>query len=271
MLKRTLFALLLSTGLAIPAIAAGDVLDVAAPFEIKGADPTLSGDIFMKMDIAETLVNADTQGRLFPGLASSWTTSEDGLTWHFRIREGVGFHDGTQLTPEAVVNAIEKARAKKGLLSTVPVSAVKAEGPDLVITLLQPFGALPAFLAEYRSQILAPASYGPDGMATSVIGTGPFRITQIQPPMSLAAERHEGYWGEKAKIARVSYSAVGRAESRALMAESGDAEFVFNLDPASVQRLSAVESVDVHSVPIPRMLLLKVNAAHPFFDTTAER
>jgi peptide/nickel transport system substrate-binding protein len=271
MLKRTLLALFLSSSLAFPAVASDGVLDVAAPFEIKGADPTLSGSIFLRMGIAETLVNADADGRLLPGLAQSWSTSDDGLVWRFKLREGVDFHDGTPLTAEAAANALDKARAKKGLLSNAPISSISADGSDVVVTLSSPFGALAAFLAEYRSQILAPASYGEDGMATSVIGTGPYKISDMQPPLSMKADRNESYWGEKAKIAKASYAAVGRAETRALMAESGDADFVFNLDPASVKRLSTTESVDVLSVSIPRVLLLKLNAAHPFFDTPQER
>jgi peptide/nickel transport system substrate-binding protein len=123
--------------------------------------------------------------------------------------------------------ALDIARAKKGLLSNAPIEAIAADGSDLVISLKEPFSALPAFLAEYRSQILAPLAYGVDGMATSVIATGPFKVTGLQAPMSLKTERDEAYWGDKPAIAKASYSAIGRAETRALMVESGGADFVF--------------------------------------------
>jgi peptide/nickel transport system substrate-binding protein len=45
--------------------------------------------------------------------------------------------------------------------------------------------------------------------------------------MSLKTERNEAYWGDKPAIAKASYSAIGRAETRALMVESGGADFVF--------------------------------------------
>ena len=271
MIKRLALAILLSTSLSPAALAADDVFVVAAPFEIKGADPSLSGDIFLKMDIAETLVNADTAGHLQPGLAESWSVSDDGLNWRFDLREGVTFHDGSPFTASTAAAALDIARAKKGLLSNAPITSITADGADLVISLSEPFAALPAFLAEYRSQILAPRAYGPDGMATSVIATGPFKVTDMQAPLSLRTERNEAYWGAKPAIARASYSAIGRAETRALMAESGDADFVFNLDPASVQRLASVDQVEIHSVSIPRTLMLKLNAADPNFDTVAER
>jgi peptide/nickel transport system substrate-binding protein len=123
--------------------------------------------------------------------------------------------------------ALDIARAKKGLLSNAPIEAIAADGSDLVISLKEPFSALPAFLAEYRSQILAPSAYGADGMATSVIATGPVQGDRVAGPMSLKTERNEAYWGDKPAITKASYSAIGRAETRALMAESGDADFVF--------------------------------------------
>lgn len=262
---------LLATSLVPAAALADDVLNVAAPFEIKSADPVLSGDIFLKMDVVETLVNADAQGQLLPGLAESWTRAEDGLTWRFRLRQGVTFHDGSPLTAEAVAQALTWSRQKEGILAKAPVKTIAAEGQDLVITLETPFAALPAFLAEYRSAILAPAAYGADGTVLSVIGTGAFQVTRLEPPMTLEAQRFEAYWGGAAKLARVHYTSVSRAETRALMAEAGDAELVVNLDPASVTRLQSVPTVTVASVSMPRVLLLKMNTALPFFDTVAER
>ncbi|SEA94608.1 ABC transporter substrate-binding protein [Rubrimonas cliftonensis] len=246
-------------------------LRVAAPFEIVSPDPTVSGSIFTRMGVAETLVEVDAEGRLTPGLATAWEVSADGLTWRFAIRDGVAFHDGTPLTAAATAGALEIARAKPGLLDRAPITAIAAGDGAVVVTLSAPFAALPAFLAEYRSQILAPASYGADGAATSVIGTGPYRIETLTPPQSLTATAHAGYWGPAPTIADVAYTAVGRAETRALMAESGDAEFVYALDPATVTRLRGSDEVTVHAAPIPRSLLLKVNAAHPFLDSAEAR
>lgn len=267
------FALALAALIAAAPLAlhADDTMDVVAPFEIQAPEPSTSGYVFTRMGIAETLVDADPDGRLVPALATAWSSSEDGLTWRFELREGVLFHDGTEMTPEAVVNALEIARDKPGPLGSLPIDAIAGEGGAVVVTLTEPLAALPAFLAEYRSQILAPASYGDDGMGIAVLGTGPYRLTELTPPLGLKAETWSDYWGDAPHIGAVSYSAVGRVETRALMAESGDAEFVFGLDPASVARLGQTDGVEVLSVAIPRTLLLKVNAAHPFLAEPTAR
>ena len=267
-----LSTLLLSTALiGHAALADTAALDVAAPFEIKAADPALSGDIFLKMDVMETLVNADASGTLLPGLSDRWAVSDDRLVWRFHIRQGVQFHDGSALTAAAAANALNWSKTKEGILVRAPVAAITAKGEDVVISLTEPFAALPAFLAEYRTGILAPSAYAADGTVSAVIGTGAFKVTKLEPPMTLEAARFDAYWGGPAKVPAVHYTSVTRAETRALMAEAGDAELVVNLDPASVTRLKSVAGVSVESVSMPRVLLLKLNNALPFFDTAEER
>ena len=248
-----------------------DTLDVVAQFEIQSPEPSTSGYIFTRMGIAETLVNADSQGNLTPGLATGWQVSEDGLTWSFTLRDGVVFHDGTPMTADTVLNALEIARAKPGPLNDLPITGIAAGDGTIDVTLSEPLAAFPAYLAYFRYQILAPESYGPDGAGVAVIGTGPYRITAMEPPLSLDATAFEGYWGAAPHIADVTYSGVSRVETRALMAESGEAEFVFGLDPASVTRLGRLDDVDVLSVAIPRTLLIKVNAGHPFLSKPEAR
>lgn len=268
----TTLLLLGAAAFAGSATAQGDgSLDVVGQFEIQGPEPSTSGYLFTRMGISETLVDADPEGELAPGLATSWESSEDGRSWRFTLREGVRFHDGTPMTAESVVDALDIARVKPGPLEDVPIADVRAEEGGVVVELDEPFGALPAFLAEFRSQILAPGSYGADGQGVQIIGTGPYRLTQLEPPLRMEAVAFEDYWGEAPAIERVSYSGVGRDETRALMAESGESEFVYGLNPASVTRLARTDGVEVRSVAIPRTLLLKVNAGHPFLDAPEAR
>ena len=254
-----------------PAMATDGVVDIVAPFEITGLDPAKSGDIFLRMRIVETLVEADKDGNPVPALAKSWTVSGDGLTWRFELQPGVKFHDGTALTAVAVASVLNIAREKAGLLSKAPITEIKADGEGTVVVVLsKPFVPLLAFLAENRAQILAPAAYeGADVKA--VIGTGPFKLTKLEAPQSLAVERFADYWGVKPEIEKATYLSVSRAETRALMAESGDADYVFNLDPASRTRLAKSDKVVLQSVSIPRSVLLKVNAGHPFLADVKAR
>ena len=61
-------------------------LKVVGQFELHSLDPSTSGGFFTRLQVAETLVDADPQGALQPGLATGWDASPDGLTWRFTLR-----------------------------------------------------------------------------------------------------------------------------------------------------------------------------------------
>ena len=241
-------------------IAQERVFDVVGPFEIGGLDPSISGFVFQRMQIAETLLEADAQGRPLPGLAERWTESADGRTWRLSLRQEVKFHDGSELTADAVAAALNAARGKPGVLKQAGIEAVTAQGDEVVIQLAKPFKPLLALLAHSSTTILAPASYDAEGGVQRIIGTGPYRLTLLEPPQRLAAERFDDYWGARPQIARTTYLAASRGETRTLMAESGDAELVFQLDPPSIARLKRASTLKVLIEPVPRVVVLKPNS-----------
>ncbi|WP_299622127.1 ABC transporter substrate-binding protein [Pelagibius sp.] len=244
---------------------------IAAPWEVTSFDPAVSGFAIQKLEIMENLVDADETGALRPGLATSWSASEDGLTWTFQLRDGVRFHDGTVFDSAAAAQALTRAWQQPGVLAKAPVSGVSANGHAVVFTLERPFAALPALLAHATTIIQAPSALDADGQPAALIGTGPFKVERFTPPQSIDLLRNDSYWGVAPKLAKASYLAAGRAETRALLAESGDADMVFTLDPSGFARLGDVDSVKTVAVPIPRVVTLKVNAGHRFFSDPRAR
>jgi peptide/nickel transport system substrate-binding protein len=96
-------------------------------------------------------------------------------------------------------------------------------------------------------------------------------VKSLTAPARLELQASDRWWGGKPAIEEVSYLAVGQGETRALMAESGEADLVFSMLPVSVDRLKANPKLDVQIATIPRTRILKVNAASPFFDQVEER
>ncbi|WP_295549274.1 ABC transporter substrate-binding protein [uncultured Pseudacidovorax sp.] len=239
-------------------------LQIVGPWELAGLAPAKSGHVFTRLQIAETLTDAQDDGTPLPGLAERWTVSADGLTWRFVLRARARFHDGTAVDAAAVVRCLALARTPPAMLSLAPIEAVEAEGDRTVrIRLARPHGGLPSLLAHSSTLILAPSSVGGQDSVRRIVGSGPYRVASISPPQLVEAERFDGYDGRHPAIARVRYLAAGRSETRALMAEGGQADLAFGLDPASIARLRLRRQVSLASVTLPRTVMIKLNAGLP--------
>lgn len=247
-------------------------LAIAGPFEFTSQEPARDGYVYTRLQVAETLVGVSTAGELIPELAERWSVSEDQLRWRFTLRDGVTFHDGTELSAAAAAHALRQALARSVVLRKAPITAIEATGRrDLLISLSRPFSLLPAALTHYSTLIAAPASYRADGYIEQLFGTGPYRIVAVDPPHRIEVERHAGHDRGQAHIQRVSYLTGHRAESRTLQVLAGQTDLVYTLDPASLDPLRRSPGVRVHEQIIPRTLQLKVNSGHPYLDDVRAR
>ncbi|MCW8084023.1 ABC transporter substrate-binding protein [Sabulicella glaciei] len=239
---------------------------IVAPGEFAGLDLSRAGHVLGRMGVVETLVGADEAGRPTPELAVSWAVSADHAEWRFRLRPGARFHDGTPVDATSVASALSHAAAGVSVLARAPLAGIAPDGEDVVVFRLhRPFAPLPAFLSHAGSGVLAPGSFGGSGRVDRVIGSGPFRVAQIHPPHRLLVARWEGWWGAAPRLPGALYLATGQGETRAVMVESGEAQIAIGLLPASLARLRRRVRVAVASVPTPRVRMLKLDAASPFF------
>jgi len=268
---RTLAAALAVGFTAFVGSAQAQVLNVVGPWEIAGIDPAQSGYVFSRLQVAETLVSVDPSGELVPALAETWSVSEDELTWRFTLRGDAVFHDGTPVTAEAAAASLRRAYEGVGVLTQLPIAEITHDGQDVVLRLDKPFAAVPDYLVNFSTIILAPSSFDESQRVTQIVGSGPYKVKKVTPPLKLELENAGTWWGGQPGIDEVSYLAVGRGETRALMAESGEADLVFSMLPVSVERLKRNPRLDVKIATIPRTRILKVNAASPFFDEAEER
>lgn len=150
----------------------------------------------------ETLVTLDDRGRVAPSLATSWQAAPGNQRWQFSVRRGVKFHDGSPLTPEAAAAALRMAN---------PDWSVSATGDSIVIERDSSDPDLPARLALPRNSITKRSEGG------TLIGTGPFHVTNWQPGKKLSLAADEGYWGGRAFVDAIEID-LGKATRDQLIA-----------------------------------------------------
>ncbi|MDY2946293.1 MAG: ABC transporter substrate-binding protein [Mannheimia varigena] len=247
------------------------LVTVVAPWELNSLDLNQSGVIFQRMNIAETLVEANLEGQLVEGLATKWESNSDATIWTFTLRDAK-FHNGKPLTAQAVEKSLKIALSKPGVLQKAFIKEIKAVNPTQIqFELTKSFVPFPSFLTHYTTLILAEESFNDKGDVAQVIGTGAFKATKIEAPQKLESVRFDEYWGNKPQLQQANYLASSRSETRTLMAQSDKTSLVFNLDKASVARLKADPNLQLINTSIARTTQLKMDVAKPFFNDLAIR
>ncbi|MCF7553018.1 ABC transporter substrate-binding protein [Pseudonocardia sp. WMMC193] len=230
------------------------------------------GARLQSLGVAETLTTVDDQARPAPGLATSWEQTADPRTWRFVLRPGVTFHDGTPLTPDAVVTALgyvagvaAPPRAIRGI--GFSVAADGADGADAVrITTAVPDPIMPMRMSSGNLGILAPAAYSGGGQPQVLrTGTGPYVLDTVNGTDSAVLVRNDAYWGPKAGAARVTVRYLPDPQTRALGLQSGDLQFAEGLPGAAVEQVRSA-GADVAEYPAARTVELLMSQSTLFGD-----
>ena len=234
-------ALALATALTGGAVAQKSDIRIGVVLEPPALDPTAGAaaaiDTITYQNVFEGLTRIDQSGAVQPGLASEWTIAEDGLTYTFKLHDGVTFHDGTSFDAEDVkftfdrVAATNSVNAQKALYSAI--DTVRVVDPlSVEFKLSHPDGLFLFNLGRGDAVIVAPESA--EANATQPIGTGPFAFLQWDKGSRVVLERYEPYWGEKPALTHATYMFIGdtAAMTNALLA--GDIDGIDNFAPEAL-------------------------------------
>ncbi|POX45289.1 ABC transporter substrate-binding protein [Streptomyces sp. Ru72] len=226
--------------------------------------------VLSKLSVAEGLTALDRDGAAVPALAKSWKQQND-TTWTFELRKAT-FQDGTRVTAESVVDALDHAGAaepKPRVLSDVSLTA-KAEDADTVtISTKAADPVLPLRLASPALSILSPKAYGKDGTANPVgTGTGPFEITKLTGKTGATLDRFDGYWGGKAKAPGIDVTWIADGTARANALRAGDVDIAEWIPTAQAKLLPKDTR---HVVPSVRTDSLILNTRSGIFTDATLR
>lgn len=238
----------------------------------------------MLENVYDTLVMFDSSLQIVPGLAESWETSEDGLTWTFKLRDGVTFHDGTPLTASDVVFSLNRitdpaiASPRAGDFAVVE----SVEAPDdstVVITLSEPFSPLLSKLAQSLNVIVSEevATANGNDLNSAVIGTGPFRFVEYVPQTRLVLEKNEDFWGTDASgnplpyLDGITFTFYPEPTARTTAIQTGNADFVEYVPAPDVDILRADPEVEVVGGLSANFRSIYLNATRPPFDNKLVR
>ena len=227
---------------------------VAEPVNLDPPQVTDLNSLRVSRRIVETLVGfPDESTQIVPGLADSWTVSKDGLTYTFKLRRGVKFHDGTPFNAEAVKFSIERQfnpEHPANKLGKYPfanyffgnVKAVEAMDDATVrFVLKEPRASFLAVLTAGAASIVSPTAvrkWGAD-YPLNPVGTGPFRYASWQRGQQVILEKNPDYWRGPVKIDRVIYRSIVEDQARLTELLTGAIDVIVGVPPDFVGQLES--------------------------------
>ncbi|MFE0883248.1 ABC transporter substrate-binding protein [Streptomyces rochei] len=250
---------------------AGERVRVAMMQPPRSGLSPLSDDAFKlsRWSTAETLVKLDADGDARPALATEWKQS--GRSWTFTLREGVTFHDGTELTAEAVVRSLTRAAGASPaprILDGVELTVEAMDAATVTVTTAEEDPLVPQRLSSPQLSILAAKAYRGKTVNPVGAGTGPFELTRVNGTSSAALDRYEDYWGGTAKAPGIDVTFVPDGTARAAALRSGEADIV---EAVPVSQAALLDEDLITEVPMPRTNTLYLNTEKGAFEDPALR
>ncbi|MEZ5239410.1 MAG: ABC transporter substrate-binding protein [Microthrixaceae bacterium] len=241
--------------------------------------------------IYDTLTAPNADGEIVPFLAESVEPNDDYTEFTITLREGVKFHDGSDLTAEVVKNNLDAYRgeypARQPLLFRFvfeDVENVEVVDPLTVkVTTAMPWPSFPwALYGTGRVGIVAQAQLDdPDTCDTKLIGTGPFKLIDWVQNDSLVAERNPDYWQTDSEgnqlpyLDRITYRPIVDETARVNALASGDIQAMMTNDGTAIEQIKA--SADegtlaaVQSDQLSEVSFVMFNTSKPPFDSQVAR
>jgi peptide/nickel transport system substrate-binding protein len=209
-----------------------------------------------------------------PGLAERWEIP-DPLTYIFHLHRGVKFHDGRPLTARDVKWTFDsllqgKIRSTKTAVYRF-VDHIDAPDDFTVIFHMKELDATLLWNLSDGAMGIVPYGSG-DEMTRHPIGSGPFKFVSAETDREVVIERNDGYWGGKAKLARVRFTVVPDETTQALELRKGSADVAINsLTPDTVLMLSREPGLAVERGPGTRLSYLGFNLRDPILKDVRVR
>ncbi len=234
--------------------AAGDPQTMDPHSQNEGLTNSVNSQVY------EFLMIRDKKLKLGPGLATEWKQI-DSLTWQFKLRQGVKFHDGSPFTADDVVFSIERARAPTSQIRVYANQSGVARKIDTHTVEFKLPQVNPIFLDHVNQIMIMSKSWSEKNNCTTPLdyknkeekftslnanGTGPYRLVSRQPDVKTIWKRNDAWWGKhEGNVTSVTYTSIKNDATRLAALVSGEVDFILDPPPQDMERLEKTPGVKV--------------------------
>lgn len=210
--------------------------------------------VVSRYGVGECLARFDQTGELIPCLAESWENSEDGKTWTFKIREGVKFSNGNDMTPELVKASLERTME---MSNRVPeffdLENLEVDGQNLIFTLNRANANMAGCLADPLFLIVDTTVDDSTFAMEGPICTGPYAVESFSPTDACVVVRNDYYWDGEVPLDKVTLKCIDDQTTRSMSLQTNEVQIAYNLktenlvefedsDQYNIQKLQSLRS-----------------------------
>ncbi len=251
-------------------------MDPGEAFELSTAEVTSNTySLLVRLDMNDT-------SKVKGDLADSWTVSDDGLTYTFKLKPGLKFASGNPITADDVAWSFERAvkldkspafiitqfgingdnvteKAKATDENTFVFTVDKPYAPSFVLNCLTATVASVVdkkLVMDHVKSVTPSADYkydndfGNEWLKTGYAGSGVFKLREWRANEVVVMERNDNYYGDKAKLNRVIYRFMKESSAQRLALEAGDIDTARNLEPGDLDAVA--KNADLTTVSAPK-------------------
>jgi peptide/nickel transport system substrate-binding protein len=244
-------------------------------------DPVFSSALVDRQvlnQVYDKLVDLDENLKIVPMLATSWVVGDNGLTYTFRLRQGVKFHDGTEFDAAAVKFNLDRALTVEGSRRKGELALVKevqvVDKYTVKVVLRDTFAPFLYVLTDRAGMMVSPVAvqrYGQD-FANNPVGTGPFRFVERRRQDRIVLARNGQYWRKGfPKIDELVYRPYPDDDVRLANLVSGAATVITPLAPKDLDRVRSSPELALYAFPSLGFQGIWLNVTRPPFNNKALR
>nr|QNO57355.1 HTH-type transcriptional regulator SgrR [Methanosarcinales archaeon ANME-1 ERB7] len=238
----------------------GGTLTAAMIFFKETVDPAVgwTGWYVRKAGIYETLFANDENMVLTPELATDYEQVSD-TEWEISLREGVTFHDGTPFNADAVVYSINRVLDESNSRHTEYDFIESIDKKDDYTVTITTEGAYAPTIASLTDPLTSIVSPNVEDLGTEAGGTGPFKLVEFEPAVSMSMERNDNYWGGPVKLESATFEYIKDPQTRAYKLEAAEVDMARGIPQAEVDIIDGKSDLDVISKETVRTYFMYVN------------
>ena len=235
-------------------------------------------------NVGESLLKIDYQDnmKIVPGLAKSWKRIDD-RTIEFKLREGVKFHDGEELTADDVAFTFGEERffnEKRGwVLAKMYLGHLKP--PQVIDRYTVRISAdrtdflLEKRLASYMSEIISKKAFLAakdwETWSRNIICTGPYKLTELKTGDYIRLEAFADYWGEKAPVDSITFKSIPEVASRIAGLKTGEYHIITEIPPDQLKTIDSYQGTSTVGGPIPNVRAVQIDTTNPVLGSREMR